>query len=103
MPYITKEAREEIRAQTGARRVPNTSGELNFRLTAVVLEYLYYQGLTYETINDITGALGEVKAEFRRRIVAPYENQKIIENGDVYPAIGIDSSVGAYLFREGKD
>lgn len=103
MPYITKKTREDLRGNAKFRRIPRTSGELNFRLTEVILEYLEFHGLSYGKINDITGALGEVKAEFRRRIVAPYEDQKITENGDVYPEMAIDSIVGAYLHREDED
>ncbi len=87
MPYIPEEAREEIKGQVvvQSRRVPNNSGELNFSITSIILEYLERQGLYYQTLNDITGALGEVAAEFRRRIIVPYEEAKIVENGDVYP------------------
>jgi hypothetical protein len=31
------------------------------------------------------GALEQAKDEFRRRVVHPYEDLKIKENGDVYP------------------
>jgi hypothetical protein len=36
-------------------------------------------------VNDVVGALDGAKAEFQRRVVAPYEDKKIRENGDVYP------------------
>ena len=41
-------------------------------------------GNSYATINDIIGALEGAKMEFYRRVVAPYEDEKIKENGDVY-------------------
>jgi hypothetical protein len=34
--------------------------------------------------NDVIGALECCKLELYRRMVAPYENTKIKENGDVY-------------------
>ena len=40
--------------------------------------------MSYKTCNDITGALINCEHEFYRRVVAPYEDKKIIENGDVY-------------------
>ena len=40
--------------------------------------------LTYQTMNDIIGALEGAKLEFYRRVVVPYENDKIEQNGDVY-------------------
>jgi hypothetical protein len=41
-------------------------------------------GLSYQTINDIVGALEGAKLEFYRRVAVPYEDKKIIENGDVF-------------------
>ncbi len=89
MPYIPEAQREAL-----LRWIPNgplqglppaTVGELNFVLTAHILDYLETEGRSYQTFNDITGALGEVAAEFRRRVIVPYEEAKIKENGDVYP------------------
>jgi hypothetical protein len=42
------------------------------------------KGQSYQTFNDISGAMTEALAEFRRRIIVPYEDRKIKENGDVY-------------------
>lgn len=79
MPYITKEQRTDIDNFTS----PDTAGQLNYLITTNILEYLNTKGLSYQTINDIVGALESSKAEFQRRIVAPYEDAKIIENGDL--------------------
>jgi len=57
---------------------------LNYVFTQVITEYLDNNGESYQTINDIVGALECCKLELYRRIVAPYEDQKIKENGDVY-------------------
>jgi len=38
----------------------------------------------YQTFNDILGALEGAKLEVYRRVVGPYENGKMSENGDVY-------------------
>jgi hypothetical protein len=35
-------------------------------------------------MNDVVGALEGAKAEFQRIVVAPYEDKKMAENGDVY-------------------
>jgi len=37
----------------------------------------------YKNYRDFIGELNESAAEIRRRLLAPYENTKIIENGDV--------------------
>lgn len=90
MPYIPKKRREEIlrfehdpRDEEG-RTTPKTSGELNFLLTNSCLSYLAEKGLSYTTINEIVGALECAKQEFYRRVAIPYEEKKIIINGDVY-------------------
>jgi hypothetical protein len=36
-------------------------------------------------MTDVRGAIRACQAEFYRRLIAPYEDQKIKENGDVYP------------------
>lgn len=84
MPYITQETRNELDVNYPAARTPETSGELNFCITQEIKEYLDANGLSYQTINDIVGALEGAKAEFQRRVVTPYEDKKIQENGDVY-------------------
>ena len=81
MPYITQKQREEICLNGGN---PTNAGELNYCFTMLAIEYLKEKGESYQTINDIVGALEGAKAEFQRRIVAPYEDRKIWMNGDVY-------------------
>lgn len=80
MPYI-REFRKRL--LEGLDR-PDTPGELNYQLTMLIKEYIELKGLRYQTINDILGALDGARAEFYRRVVAPYEDQKIEENGDVW-------------------
>ena len=79
MPYIKQDAKERL-----ASTVPLNSGELNFKLTMEIIDYLVIHGLSYQTCNDIVGALDNCKDEFRRRIQHPYEEVKREENGDVY-------------------
>lgn len=80
MPYIAKDDR--LWVISGMQ--PRSAGELNFALTYRVLDYLEEHGISYQTINDIVGALEGCKAEFQRRVVAPYETEKAGVNGDVY-------------------
>jgi hypothetical protein len=63
---------------------PTTAGELNYLLTTELLRYLSLKGLSYQTINDIIGALEGAKSEFQRRVVGPYEDTKMEENGDLF-------------------
>ena len=79
MPYISQERRAASRTHAN----PSNAGELNYILTLVIKEY-FVQHSNYQGINDIIGALEGAKLEFVRRIVNPYEDKKIKENGDVY-------------------
>lgn len=46
------------------------------------------RGIKWETINDIMGTLESAKTEFTRRVVAPYEDDAIKRNGDLYDLKG---------------
>lgn len=81
MPYIDKEARLELDT---LMRDPKTAGELNYLITDICKYYFKTCGSNYQTINDIVGALESAKLEFYRRVVSPYEDIKIKQNGDVY-------------------
>ena len=88
MPYISKERRAEIARGPGGRYIrvnaAENAGELNFIFSYVINAYLNRKGVNYQHINDCIGALAGAKMEFNRRVVVPYENQKIEDNGDVY-------------------
>lgn len=80
MPYIPSDRVEVIQSPSDIE----TSGELNYFLTRVILTYLKKKGLKYATCNDIIGALDCCKEEFRRRVIDPYEDLKRSENVDIY-------------------
>ena len=85
MPYVTKERRDALtRTLLPLPDTAKTAGELNYMITTLLIKYWEEHGHIYKTINDISGACTEALAEFRRRIVGKYEDQKIKENGDVY-------------------
>lgn len=81
MPYITKEQRYQLDDYS-----PSNAGELNYVITQICREFFERNGGRYQQINDIMGALEGAKLEFYRRLVAPYEDRKAKENGDVYVA-----------------
>lgn len=85
MPYIPEEKRERLRLNSQWKAI--VPGELNFQITMLVLDYLDTHDVCYDTLNDVMGVLGCVKEEFYRRIVVPYEEGKIAQNGDVYPEV----------------
>jgi len=80
MPYI----KPDQRAGIALGEFPANAGELNYAITLLVRDYFNVRGGRYQQINDVLGALEGAKAEFYRRIVAPYEDTKIAKNGDVY-------------------
>lgn len=80
MPYVAEERKQALLA--GA--TPLDAGELNFVLTMVVLDYLDKHPISYQALNDVSGALTECRVEFERRVVRPYEDVKLTLNGDVY-------------------
>lgn len=81
MPYIKQNTRETLNSDTV---VPANAGELNYKITTKIFQYFEANGGTYQQVNDILGALEGAKLEFYRRVVAPYEDFKMKENGDVY-------------------
>lgn len=84
MPYIKQEDRQKSTMTTTSLPTPKTAGELNYVFTLISKHYFQTNGANYQVINDVVGALDGAKVEFQRRIVAPYEDKKIAENGDVY-------------------
>ena len=81
MPYIDRRRRRDLRSYFADQ--PQNPGELNFVITDAIQGYLTQVGLSYQTINDVLGALDGAAKEFYRRVAAPYEDKKIAENGDV--------------------
>lgn len=87
MPYIKANRRAELVTYSydgSDPRLAETAGELNYQITMLCKQFVAHHGLSYLSINDIIGALEGAKAEFYRRVAAPYEDTKIKENGDVY-------------------
>lgn len=90
MPYIKEERRKELIIN----EIPRNAGELNYMITMLVKDYLNlsefneekqeYIKPDYQKFNDALGALEGSKLELYRRMVAPYEDFKKIENGDVF-------------------
>lgn len=91
MPYITPDFRKDIDHATNEARTPEglgasiaNPGELNYVITKIVLGYLLRKGVRYAYINEAIGAMECSKLELYRRLVAPYEDEKAGDNGDVY-------------------
>jgi hypothetical protein len=93
MPYIKQEDRNkmdpEIKSLARSIRsydvgmIKVDPGKLNYVITKLILEIGFKP--SYAEFNAVIGALECCKLEAYRRTVAPYEDTKISENGDVYP------------------
>lgn len=62
--------------------VVTRSGICNYIITRLLKDIIYPQ--SYHDYNEVIGILECVKQEFYRRAVAPYEDKKIEQNGDIY-------------------
>lgn len=82
MPYISAESRYNLEENAEA---PTSAGELNYCITKMCDAYAVNQH-NYSKFNEIIGVLECAKLEFYRRLVAPYEDIKREDNGDVYSA-----------------
>lgn len=88
MPYITSGRRLDL-VVPGLVGAVGAPGVLNYVITKLCLEYLRINKASYGTYNAIIGVLECVKQELYRRAVAPYEDRKLNENGDVgYEKLG---------------
>jgi hypothetical protein len=84
MPYIKKELRElldDFLQKAGFYIKPD--GTLNYGIFKLMRERIKKMGMSYAEAIQWLGELEACKLEIYRRIVAPYEDEKIKENGDV--------------------
>ena len=85
MPYIEKKRRKELSSPSNfTMGVAHDVGELNYKITCLVDDFISRKELKYSEINSVIGVLECAKMELYRRIAAPYEDKKCVENGDVY-------------------
>ena len=57
---------------------------LQFRLCSNTAD----KHLRYKDLEEVMGALNGANQEFYRLVVAPYEDRKLVENGNVYDTYG---------------
>lgn len=84
MPYIRPEIRALLDPKIKELKGYWSPGELNYIITSIVRYSLPAVNASYKDFNDVVGVLECAKQELYRRMVAPYEDKKIKENGDVY-------------------
>lgn len=84
MPYIKQEQRwflEPILEPLLKLKI--SGGDLNYVITRLMISATG-KNPSYEERRAVIADVHEAANEYRRRRMAPYEDRKIIENGDVY-------------------
>ncbi len=87
MPYIKADSRPKFDAslallQAELGKSAYDAGELNYVISRL-LNSAFAANQRYAEANKLLGVMEAAKLEFYRRKVAPYEDEKILENGDV--------------------
>ena len=91
MPYIKQRNRNEI-DEAIEKLVEHimSKGDLNYAICELVGQRILEQErISYTTISECIDAVHDAETELRRRILEPYEDSKIEENGDVASFIEI--------------
>lgn len=94
MPYIKQEDRKnwenviseisEIAFCPHELKLFFNKGNLSYLIIKLCLMYIELKEKSYDSLVDVIGVLECTKAEFIRREVNPYEDEKIKENDDVF-------------------
>ena len=80
MPYIPRESKERIEAWGGE---PVGVGDLTYVIYKAAINHFNKSQRRYADHAEVIAALECAKLEFARQHLAPYEDKKIQENGDV--------------------
>jgi hypothetical protein len=84
MPYIKQEDRLKFKEKAKELGLlADCAGDLNYIITEMIHEYVRKKGKNYANLNECIGMLECMKLELYRKLVAPYEDLKILANGDV--------------------
>jgi len=89
MPYILQERRQQLDVKFKELFDEDlTVGELNYIFSRIIKnlveKHKSLKQFSYQFCNDIIGMLECAKMEFYRKVVTPYEELKIKQNGDLY-------------------
>ncbi|KKK89467.1 hypothetical protein LCGC14_2732800 [marine sediment metagenome] len=100
MPYIEKQRKAELKPLLDKINLAG-SGELTYAVSILMMNFLKRTSphlLTFSILNSCIGAVERATDEFKRRILDPYEQQKIRDNGDIYQEFIRDSNINT-LFK----
>ncbi len=88
MPYIARKDRAQYQKAIAelAKLVPPDRmarpGHMNY-VISLLIQRVYGESMRYADHNEVVGLLNCVQQEFYRRATAPYEDQKIAQEGDL--------------------
>jgi hypothetical protein len=88
MPYINRADRRKYQTLLAelAALIPADAkerpGNMNY-VISLLINKVYGEKMRYADHNEVMGVLAGVSQEFYRRFTAPYEDQKIKEQGDL--------------------
>jgi len=84
MPYIKSHLKKEMAdAINDLFMFVESKGDLNYLICEIVGKFILETGISYRNISEKIDAVHDAEAELRRRLLNPYEDIKIEENGDV--------------------
>lgn len=84
MPYIKDEEKKKFtKFINNLTTYINSKGDLNYVICEIVGRIINQTGVNYTNMSEKIDAVHDAEAELRRRLLDPYEDKKIIENGDV--------------------
>lgn len=84
MPYITPNRRTvfDLHLKKLAEDIA-TEGELNYCIYKLASLLIRKMGESYDNFSLCGSAMEHAKLEWYRKRVSPYEDKKILENGDI--------------------
>ena len=90
MPYIKQEDREGLDGVIETLMCHLSfndfgAGDINYMINKLFSRILEKKGMSYAKINELIGALECAKLELYRKVAVPYERNKCIMNGEVFP------------------
>ncbi len=103
MPYLTDDARAKIDDHINdiidvlINTDVSVPGGLNYAICRVADGVIAAKGESYSLYNTLLGSVEAAKLEIYRRMVAPYEDAKSYQNGEVFTIspLGPSGTAGA--------